>query len=66
MNIGERLKNLRIEEGLTQKTLAQDLQISRSALSMYELGIRQVPHQLVLSISKYFDVSLNYLYGLED
>ena len=66
MNIGERLKNLRIEEGLTQKALARDLQISRSALSMYELGIRQIPHDLILAIVKYFDVSLNYLYGVED
>lgn len=66
MNIGERLKNLRMEEGLTQKALAQNLQISRSALSMYELGIRQIPHELILAIAKYFDVSLNYLYGLEN
>ncbi len=66
MNMGDKLKTLRLEEGLTQTQLAKNLQIGRSALSMYELGIRQIPHDLILIIAKYFDVSLNYLYGLED
>ncbi len=66
MNMGDKLKKLREEEGLTQAALAQKLQISRSALSMYELGIRQIPHDVILSVAKFFDVTLNYLYGLED
>lgn len=64
--MGDKLKKLREEEGLTQAALAQKLQISRSALSMYELGIRQIPHDVILSVAKFFDVTLNYLYGLED
>jgi len=37
----ERLKQLREERGLTQKQLAEMLNISRSALSLYESGQRQ-------------------------
>ncbi len=66
MDIGGKLKELRTEEEFTQEVLAKELQISRSSLSMYETGIRQIPHELILSIAKFFDVSIDYLYGLED
>ncbi len=66
MNIGGKLRELRTEEGLTQEVLAKELQISRSALSMYEIGANQIPHELILAIAKFFDVSVDYLYGLED
>lgn len=66
MNIGKTIKFLREEKELTQMQLANDLEISRSALALYETGKRQIPNELLLIIAKYFDVSMDYLFGLED
>ncbi len=66
MDLSGKLRELRNEEGITQKVLAEKLQISRSALALYELGLRQIPHELIPAIAKYFDVTTDYLYGLED
>ena len=66
MTIGLRIKELRIEKDMGQEELAKGLQISRSALSHYEVGLRQVPNWLIPKIAKFFNVSTDYLFGLED
>ncbi len=58
-----RLKQLRIFTGATQKRLAQALNISRSCLANYETG-RRVPHEeMIQSIAEHFDVRAGYLLG---
>ena len=64
--IGEKIKELRAEKSLTQEQLAKELQISRSALSLYEIDVRDVPNALLPVISKFFGVSIDYLFGLKD
>ena len=66
MNIGEKIKELRNDKGLTQEVFAEKLKISRSALSLYEIGKRQVPNELILLIAKTFSVKTDFLFGLED
>jgi len=65
MTIGERIKQLRQGEGLTQEALAKTLKISRSALAHYETGSRDVPNYLVPQIAKFFDVTTDHLFGVE-
>ena len=55
------LKNIRKSLKLNQQKVALDLNISREALSHYENGKRQPPLELLLQLSDYFNVSINYL-----
>lgn len=54
---------LRTERGLSQKQVANDLNISQGLLSHYENGKRECNLDLLVRIAKYFDVSCDYLLG---
>ena len=55
------LKNIRKKRNLNQQKVAMDLNISREALSYYENGKREPSLTLLVEMSKYFNVSINYL-----
>lgn len=55
------LKNIRKEKKLNQQRVAFDLNISREALSYYENGKREPSLNTLVNMSKYFNVSINYL-----
>jgi transcriptional regulator with XRE-family HTH domain len=58
------LKQLREKEGLLQSELAKKIGIVPSAVSMYETGVRIPDINMLIKISKYFNVSTDYLLGL--
>lgn len=67
--IGERLKILRKEAGLTQRALAEQLQLKGGdfndlTILRIEQGKRFVPDYEVVALAKYFDVTVEYLLGL--
>ena len=66
MNIGEKIKNLRAVTGLSQEQFAKELKIVRSILACYETNRNQIPYDLLVAIAKYFEVTTDYLLGLED
>lgn len=55
------LKIVRQQRNLNQQKVAMDLNISREALSYYENGKREPSLQLLVKMSKYYNVSINYL-----
>ena len=55
------LKILRKQRRLNQQKVAMDLHISREALSYYENGRREPSLALLVAMSQYFNVSINYL-----
>lgn len=55
------LKLIRKKKNLNQQKVALDLNISRESLSYYENGKREPPLLLLISMSDYFNVSINYL-----
>ena len=55
------LKNIRKEKKLNQQKVAYDLHISRESLSYYENGKRQPDLNLLVKMSEYFNVSINFL-----
>lgn len=55
------LQEIRKKRGLSQLKVAMDLSISREALSYYENGRRSPDIQMLLILSDYFDVSIDYL-----
>ena len=55
------LKEIRKSKKLTQQKVALDLNVTRECLSYYENGKRQPSLELLVLMSKYFNVSIHYL-----
>lgn len=55
------LKLIRKQKKLSQLKVSLDLNISREALSYYENGKREPSFQLLIRMSQYFGVSIDYL-----
>lgn len=66
MGIGDRIKQLRKEKGITQEELAKATGISRVTLGFYERNDNPPPVDTLCAIAKYFGVSTDYLLGLTD
>ena len=61
MALSEKLYTLRRKSGLSQEQLAEQLNVSRQAISKWEAGQSIPESDKLLSISNYFHVSLDYL-----
>ncbi|MDE5562617.1 MAG: helix-turn-helix domain-containing protein [Clostridiales bacterium] len=68
MQLGEKLKKLRIDNGISQSELAAVLYVSRSAVAKWENGLGVPCRQSLDRIAEYFSVSKDYFYadGVED
>ena len=55
------LREIRKAKGYSQLKVAMDLSISREALSYYENGQRSPDLAMLVKLSEYFDVSIDYL-----
>ncbi len=65
MDFCNRLKQLRLQAGLTQLQLAQQLGLTKSMISFYELSERAPSPDILIRLSQIFHVSTDYLLGLE-
>ena len=61
----ERLKELRIEKGLSRKELAEKLFVSERLISFWENSQRECGFDMLIKIATLFDVSIDYLLGKE-
>lgn len=61
-----RLKELREENGLAQKEIAEVLNIKQNTYSQYENGKRQLPIDALIRLAKFYKVTTDYILGLED
>ncbi len=59
--LGARISALRHQMGISQAQLARQLGVSPSAVGLYEQGRREPSAQLLISMARIFDVSLDYL-----
>lgn len=66
MNFCELLKELRLESGLTQKEVAKGCGLTPTCICQLETGARTPMGATIAVIAKFFDVSTDYLLGLED
>ena len=55
------LRAIRKKKKLSQLKVAMDLNISREALSLYETGKRNPGNEMLIQMSRYFNVSIDYL-----
>ena len=62
----ERLKEIRVERGLSQSAVSKALGLSRIACTNYELGIREPSLDLLVNLCDFFEVSADYILGRVD
>ena len=60
----QRIRDLREDGDLTQKAIAQVLNITTQQYSLYERGDREIPFHHAITLAKYYNVSLDYIAGL--
>lgn len=65
VNFKDNLKTLRLEANLGQVELAKKIGVSKGIISLWENGLREPNMSSLISISKFFNVSIDYLVGLE-
>ena len=67
LTIQERLKDLRVERGLTLEQLAEQTQLSKSALGSYEADeYKDISHYALIKLAKFYGVTADYLLGLTE
>ena len=64
--LGERLRELREEQALTQKELSKRLGLNSVTYLHYEKSQREPPLSVLVEMAKYFEVSTDFLLGLSD
>lgn len=64
--IADRIKQLRASCGMTQSDLAKKLNITRSSVNAWEMGISTPSTTYLVELSMLFHVSTDYLLGLEN
>ncbi len=66
MDYAQRIKDLRTDNDKTQKETAQVLQTTQSYYSQYENRKREMPIHHLITLSKYYGVTTDYILGLTD
>ena len=64
--IGRKIKELRVDMGITQAKLAKALGITQDSVSLWENGKRLPDTQYVIAICRFFDASADYLLGIKE
>ena len=59
----KRIRDLREDNDLTQRQLASVLSCSQQVYSNYELGQRDIPTDILIKLSRFYNVSVDYLLG---
>lgn len=67
LSIQERLKDLRVERGMTLEQLSQQTKIPASTLGSYESDdYKEIPHRNIIELAKFYGVSTDYLLGMTE
>ncbi len=62
----KRIRDLREDNDLSQKQLAQILSMSQTGYSKYETGENDIPTQILIKLALYYNTSVDYILGLTD
>ncbi|MBP3797129.1 MAG: helix-turn-helix transcriptional regulator [Ruminococcus sp.] len=62
----KRIRDLREDSDLKQKDLASVLHCSQQVYSNYELGQRDIPTDILISLAEFYHTNIDYLLGLSD
>ncbi len=64
--VGNRIKESRKQKGLTQKEVANILNMTQQQYSRFENGVFELDYENLIAISKLYEVSLDYIFGITD
>lgn len=64
--IYRRIRDLREDSNYTQKELSKYLNCSQQVYSNYELGQRDIPTDILIKLSRFYNVSVDYILGISD
>ena len=64
MYLYNRIKDLREDNDKTQKEIAELLNMKHQQYARYESGMREIPLHHLITLAKFYNVSLDYLAGL--
>lgn len=64
--VADRIKFLREKNTLTQNALAKKLNVTRSSVNAWEMGISVPSTALIVDIARLFHVSTDYLLGIKE
>lgn len=64
--VSKRIYQLRKQLNISQTELAKNIGVSQKAIDFWEKEINEPKASFIIALSKYFDVSADYLLGLED
>jgi len=62
----QRIRHLREDHDLTQAQIARVLDMSQTGYSKYETGENDIPTAVLIRLSRYYNVSIDYLLGESD
>ena len=62
---GIRVKELRESEGLSQRKLAEEINVTSQTISAWEKGLQETDFDMLIAVAQYFEVSVGYILGVE-
>ena len=66
IGIGKRIKEIRVEHGLSQQRFGELLSVSQDTISLWEKGKSVPTTEFLVAISQQFDVSTDYILCLKE
>ena len=66
MDVYQRIRDLREDHDLSQDSVAKILKVSQSTYSRYESGYLDIPTEMLIGLSKLYNVSVDYILVLKD
>ena len=64
--VAKRLHDLRVDNDYTQSDIATYLCTTQHQISKYERGVQEIPVRVLLALSQFYNVSLDYIAGYTD
>ena len=65
VQLSTQLKELRLERGLSQQKLAKEIGVTQKAIDFWEKGVNEPKASYIIKLAKYFQVTTDYLLGIE-
>ena len=62
----KRIRELRVESNLTQKEIADIINMSQTGYSKYETGENDIPTQVLIALARFYNTSVDCILGETD
>ena len=66
MELYEKIRNIREDKDIKQKDMAKYLHMQPTTYNAYEKGNRTIPIQHLITLSKFYGTSIDYIVGLSE